>query len=248
MRLSDWITDAAECRDRTLSWGPLTLWWPFPICAMLHSSAAVVFGCPVYGGKKRRWIRVAYRGFTAVSNAKYWVKYRIFQTRYHWVDTEMRPGSHDPSEVLLYAAMACLKRYIEEMGGLDRIDQFNAELRDKQNYDENAASFFDLESGAHENSQADRQDEAAVIWRWWAIERPRDKARRDELLHILYGPKDRVSFKPADNPAVHEMVFKPFEGDEVELHREFRALDQKIDDDEQAYLLRLIEVRQSLWT
>lgn len=227
--------------------GGFSMYWPFPIASMLHSSEAVVFGSRVFRNQAR-WIKLPYRMFCSISDAKYWCKYRMFPTRYHWVDTGLRPGYHDPDETMLYAAMSCLGRYIKEMGGTDEIDKFNTKLRDPKSHNVNAAGFMNQEVGIQENAQAARQNEAATIWRWWTVERPADQKRHKDLLMYLYGSdKKRVSWKPAGNDLM-EAVIRPFEGEEETLHNEFRQLEDKIEEDEQKMLHRLVEIRESLWT
>lgn len=213
---------------------------------MLHSSCATVFGCPVYGGKKNVLVRYTYLLFKRLSDMKYGIKYRLMPTRYHWIDTGLGPGYHDPVELLLHSPMVILGRYIDEMGGLDAIDKFNSELRNPETHDVNAAGFCETGIGDQENSQAASQEEAATIWRWWTEERPRDERRRDDLLHRLY-VENRVSWKKTGTPQLSEMVFEDFVGDESVLHREFLELEKKIDDDENSMLHRLINIRRSLW-
>src|SRR5579863_5480953 len=84
--ISDIYEDDVEGRDRTVTVCGLRLRWPFPVVAMLNSSAAIVFGCPVYGGKKRRWVKSVHRVFTRISDAKYWVLNRAHpRYRFHVV-------------------------------------------------------------------------------------------------------------------------------------------------------------------
>ncbi len=227
-----------ERRTVTIA-GKIKLPWPSPVCWLLHSSGARVFGRPVFGGKKTWWVMPTYRAFCRVSNAKYWVKYRMFPHRYHWVDTGLSPGYHDPDSLLLYSAFACLSRYIEEAGGIERLSGFSAELRDPEKQDPN--------DPGSEEYQADTQDEAVTLWKWWTEEKPRDEAERDRLMHILFS-EDRTYTTPTENPKLVEINFKPFEGDDKALHKQFRDLEAKIDNDEQAMLHRLIDIRRSLWT
>lgn len=235
--VSDYIDDGVEGRKRTITFGgKLRVWWPFPIVSMLHSSSAMVLGVPVYG--ECRWIRPVHYVFKQISEAKYWVKYRVHPTQYHWVNTGMRPGYSDPCSVLLYASMAVLKRYIDEMGGLEEIDKFNAELRDPKNNDS-------ADEEVPKNHQADDQEEAATIWRWWTEQLPADKKRRDDMMHELFA-EGRITWKPVEN-GYSKMVCEPW-GDKQAMYDEFRALEKKIDEDKQSMLHRLVDIRESLWT
>lgn len=223
MKLLDYIEDSALGRPRYLHiTDKLKIHWPFPIVAMLHSSA----------GAKTRWTVPVYRVFSAISNAKYAVKYRLFPTRYR-IKTGLPPGYHDPRSLLLPACMAVLGRYIDEMGVLDAIADFNAELR-----------------GELEHSQADNQEAAAEIWRWWTVTLPADKARREDMIHRLFGDRDgEKMFEPdPDNPKILIFVPPKWNDEEKEMEKDLRALEKKISEDKRQMLHRLVDIRESLWT
>lgn len=224
---------------RWLRWGERKLLpWPFPVVMMLHSSATIVFGRDVYSSDGW-WVKPAHRVFTRISNAKYWCKYRLLPWRYHWVDTGLEPGYYDYDHLMLHACMSLLSRYIEEgMGGAEKVDEFNAELREAPDPNEPTG---------WSSAQADRQEESVLIYRWWKIEKPADEKRRRELRRQLYGGK-RVTWEPTEHPYLSQAVFRPFEGDEIALEAEFRALEKKIDADEEENLIRLVKIRHHLWT
>lgn len=139
----------------------------------------------------------------------------------HLIETDLDPnGWHDEDELILYGCMAMLCRYVDFHEGLEALEKFNAELR--ANPDPNAPEGLC-------SSQANMQEEAAAIYRWWKIQKPLDEGRREVLLEDCYG----------DNRA---------ETRTKEKDNEFRKLEKKIADDEQMMLHRLIEIRQSLWT
>lgn len=171
-----------------------------------------------YDEKEPLWLGRARR---RLKNFRYWFLYRLHPThRYHVVRTGLPPGYYDQELRMLYACMALLGDYIEECGGVAALEEFSAELRtmaaEKENF-----------PGQHEYdlAQANRQDEALAIHRWWTIERPGDERRRDELSVEWRGSKHNGSRQEA-----------------------LKALDAKIAADEQAMLHRLIEIRPSLWT
>lgn len=165
----------------------------------------------------RRSLKTAKRW---LSDAKYGLLYR-FHPRYkfHLVNTGLGYGYHDCDNRMLHACMALLCEHVElEHGGAEKLCKFSDDLR--ANPDPNAPE--DMQTG-----QAERQDEAVTIYRWWKQTRPADKARRHELLMKFYGPE-----RCKDEP----------------LYREFRGLEQKMDDDDEKMLLRLMAIRRSLWT
>lgn len=211
-----------------------------------HSSASVFF-VPIYGSQHKRswWFRGLIRPVFAIGNkchrAKWWLKWRLLPRHRHFiVNTGLEPGYYDCDILMLHACMALLKRYIEEMGGEMQVEKFNQELRAP-----GADGYAPLGTCA---AQAGGQSEALTIWRWWTYERPKDRKRCDALLMILFGGRERVTWEKVEGQPLYEMIFKEFDGHEKKMHKTFRALEKKINDDEQKMLHRLIDIRRSLWT
>lgn len=153
-------------------------------------------------------------------DAKWWLFHRLIpRHRYHVVHTGLEPSYYDVDTLMLHACMALLCRYVEnEHGGAERLSEFVAELRAAP--DTNAPETCE--------EQAARDDEALAIYRWWKVEKPADEELNERQLTALYGwPRDPDPFCTEE---------------------EFRALETKIDDDEQGMLHRLIDIRGSLWT
>jgi hypothetical protein len=166
-----------------------------------------------------------------------WVRLRT-TSRNHVVDTGLGPGWYDEDELILHACMALLGRHIEQLGGVEQLAAFSKELR---------ADPDPNEPPGISSAQADRQDEACAIWRWWTTERPADHVRRDTLRDALYRNR-HISTRPTENQLLVQLVFPPLSPADAELEAEYRALEDKIDSDEQAMLRRLVEIRRSLWT
>lgn len=230
------IVDADEDAGlpRRLRMGWLSVWWPFPVARSIHSSAATVFGWSVYGENTPWLIRKVFAPtFRRLSDARYWVLYRVTKRHaYHIIYTGLPPGYHDENDRILHGCMTCLGRYVDEAGGINGLAAWSAEVRGGDN---------------GMNHQADNQDEAAAIWQWWTVERPRDEARKDELCGKLYG-RGRMKFVQIEGSKFSEIQFEEFTGEEERLHEEFRAIEKKISDDEVNYLVRLMKIHQSLWT
>lgn len=207
-------------------------------------SSDAVLGVSIYGRDKKWWhdytIMPLYRIGRYVNDAKWWLKYRFVKShRYHIVYTDLEPGYHDEDERILHACFALLEEYIKWHGGDVKLEKWSKELETEP--DKNAPAGL-------QKAQADRQLGAVDLYRWWKIERPADEKRYDDLLQILYGDKKRMRFEKVDGSDLYEIKFDPFDGDEKAMHKEFRALEKKISDDEQKMLHRLIDIRPSLWT
>lgn len=239
--ISDPIKDGVWGRRRTLAVGWLKLPWPFPIADGLGGSGAIVFGWPVFGAEAPKYVAGAFRIFSRIRNAKWWLRHRLSpKHQHHVIRTGLEPSYYDCDTLMLHGCMALLCRYIEdEMGGADRIEKFNAELREPGSEGHGPRECVE--------SQADRQATALEIYRWWKHQKPADEKRRDELMMALYTPS-RMSSVPTDNPRLNQLIFKEFEGDELAMEAEFRKLEAKIEDEEQVMLHRLIDIRRSLWT
>lgn len=207
-------------------------------------SSDAVFWVPIFGRNRRWWheftIIPLYRIGRALRSAKLWLYYRYHpRWRYHVIKTGLEPGWHDEDELILHACFAMLERYIDWHGGDEDLQKFSDELMTEP--DKNAPPGL-------QSHQGERQTEAVKLYRWWKIERPADQKRCHELMMHLYGNKERMKTEPVADGKLHKIIFEPFEGDEVALEKEFRALERKIADDEQSMLHRLIDIRPSLWT
>jgi hypothetical protein len=199
----------------------------------IGSSCAEIFGHPVYGeedGWRSVLARVLIGPFSSLDRAWWNLKYRLHPGhRYHVVRTGLKPGYYDIDTIMLHANMELLRRFVEDESGGEQKLQERAEWLRAEGHGDG------VEAGA------------LMIYRWWTAQRPSDLARRDELMHILFGGRNRVSWKPLDG-GLHEMIFREFEGDEKRMHCEFRALEKKIGDDEDDMLKSLMEIRTGLWT
>jgi len=208
-------------------------------------SNAGIFGIGIYGGRigRKDWwreclVKPVWRVGHAAHNAKWKVLHRLHPAhRYHMVDTGLTPAYYDVDTLMLNACFTLLCRYVErEMGGAEEIEKFNRELT--QSPDPNAPDGW-------ENGQVDRQAESVKLYRWWKTERHADQKRCDEMLTKLYG-RARETVKI--NGVWTSRVVTPWSEEDEALEPVFRALEKKIDDDEQQMLHRLIDIRRSLWT
>ena len=199
----------------------------------LYSSCAKVFGYEVYGDCPWLIDKVFYPFFKMLSDARYWLLYRITREHaYHIIYTDLKPGYCDQRERILYGCMQCVCEFVKESQGEEELQRWTNELIN--------------DPGAINERQANLQTEALAIYRWWKYERPADIKREAELLHLAYGG-DEIEFEETDNPKLHKMVFNNAPGKE-KIKEEYRLLEKKIQDDEQAYLIRLINIRPGLWT
>jgi hypothetical protein len=207
----------------------------------------VVFGIDYYGSRHYGtwWWTMTVGNALDIKNRllriSRWFRCRFSRRyRHHVIYTGLEPGWWDIDTIMLNGMFALLDRYVEwENDGPEKMRKWAAELRESEaaNKDGMAVSYA---------RQASVDEEAASLYEWWHVTRPAEQARRDWLLDRLYG-HGRSWFEPAVN-GFHEMKFRPFEGDEIALHEEMRALEEKMEEDEQRNLRRLIDIRRGLWT
>lgn len=233
------ISDLYDDSDRTIEIFGWKLHWPLPIAFMLNGSSAIVFGYGVYAGK-RPVVRAIHSVFKAISDAKYALMYRfVKEHQYHIIYTDLGYGYHCSDERILYGAMKCLEEYVEagKHGGEKGLEEHIHEMR--------AAPDPNAPEGMLE-SHANQEEEALTIYRWWKYERPADRKKFDELLDAAYDGKS-VQFVQEEGSNLSRLVFtEPTEAQRVA--REAReALEEKMDEDEQSYLHRLITIRRGLW-
>ncbi len=89
----------------------------------------------------------------------------------------------------------------------------------------------ELRTSGEANQQAATQETALQIYRWWKHEKPKEEKLHEQMCSDLYGPLCKIS------------------DEQVKSFREsYWILEKKMQDDEQAMLKRLIEIRPSLWT
>ncbi len=164
------------------------------------------------------------RALRKLRDIKHWFLYRFHpRHKYHLINTGLARTYWDYDERILHGCMAMLCEYVEDFGSESDIEEFNAYLRNPKN-DPHAPG--ELKSG-----QADRQEEALAIYRWWKYQRPEEIKLRVEMCGNLFGRR------PIPIPVTEQKQY----------HADFRALERKIEDDAQAMLHRLIDIRQSLW-
>lgn len=210
-----------------------------------NSSHARVFGQSALcgqSGEEEWWraffIRPIWTLGNRLYNAKWWLMHRLHpKHRYHIIDSGLTPGYYDVDTLILNGCFSLLCRYVEhEHDGVEALSNWAHTLK-------TTACENDLDGMSA--AQGERESEAVALYRWWKFDRPRDQAKYDQMLTHLYGRKR--STKPDENGHLVWSVDEPWTEADEAMNDEFRALERKIDSDEQEMLHRLINVRRSLW-
>lgn len=199
----------------------------------LSGSSSHVFGVYIYGRKVPVVIKWIYNGLLWLQDAKWWWLWRFHPDhQYHLVRTGLLAGYHDTDERMLHANMTLLCEYIEKQhDGVEALEAFTHDLQTKPENWGPMNGDPDPELMATVAGQASRQDEATKLYRWWKFERPANRALLEKQLMSLYG--ERVGAGPQEQICTME---------------EYRAFNDKVDQDDQDALHRLIDIRRSLWT
>lgn len=218
MTISDLMQDNVHSRRRTLTLLGMRLPWPFPIVYALSSSSAMVLGYPLYGSNPPRYIKLLGRLFRRISDAKYWLLYRLHpRHRYHMIDTGLGYGYHERDDQLLYGAMACLIGYVEDCeasGCHDPGDEARAILQ-----------WWRVERPANQ-AQYDK----------WLHELYGNGRRK-----MSFKPVEGM-------PQLQEVVLPEMDMDDQHKQQAMWDLEEKMRKDEADYLHRLVDIRLSMWT
>jgi hypothetical protein len=198
------------------------------------SSFDSVFWVSIYGTEDTWWHRFLilpiYRVGRAVNTAKYWLLYRFHPGhQYHIVKPKLRPGHYDPDSMILHACFTLLGRYIEEEGGFEAIKN---------------------EGDTIHVFSKEQREAVVTLWQWWTVDKAEGERQRDAWLDALFGGKHSgLKTKPVEGTdQLHEWVGPSWDAEEKKLYERFRALEDKLEADEQTMLHRLIDIRRGLWT
>lgn len=167
-----------------------------------------------------------------IKNLIWEVKYRICKKhQYHIVRTQLKPGYYDIDEILLSASFTLLCRFVEkEHSGVNSIIE-NRNWYRAEGHEDHAKNY----------------DEVISLYNWWKYGRPADYKHEEELLSKAYSGQifERSDLDENGNRTVK--IIKPT--DEVQRYRDqLNELQKRIYDDENNNLIRLMNIRRSLWT
>jgi hypothetical protein len=183
--------------------------------------------------------------------AKEWVEYRTTR-RYHIIKTGMAPGYSDISEKMLHVNFNMLKNFVEKEKS--HMYMFLTEHPVAKKGADAGVAYLLWEMGLEEGgwsgnkSQSENAREVYELYNWWTNERP----YRLEDAHVEWGEYQSLSehiYGKSDGFFMREDKDTP---DLIERRRiwldtanEIEASNLKEDED---MLIRLMEVRNSLWT
>lgn len=177
-----------------------------------------------------------------IRDAYWWVRHRIDPNhRYHVLPTGLKPGYYDIDTLMLHGCMKLLERYVEdEREGEDKLQAWADELLDPNQQDVFSSKEWCMESGK-------KEQEALTIYRWWKYQWPEDNKHHDELLTICFGDDTWFEEIPDEHGGI---CWKEKQHTPEKLYNKdwLDALVEKIQRDEQEMLIRLVKIRESLWT
>lgn len=217
-----------------------------------------------YWIKKNIRIRISSRIRRRIKDTKYWIAHRTYD-KYHVVDTGLAPGYYGCDKRMLHSSFNILKDFVEiELASSSYYwsDEYkNASLLEKylpfyyifkpfRRPDLGvknlmwAATLDDPSLPPHEQSpiQAKNAREILILYKWWTKERP---AR--QLLEIPgYSNQGLDSLMPAldddfDNSAKDYQLHKKIMKKNTALEKQWEIEDTRM-------LVRLVKIREGLWT
>ena len=194
---------------------------------------------------------------------KYWILYRTTQ-QYHKLDTGLKPGYYEIDTLMLNANFNMLKDFVEVEQAIHTYwwseDSKAASWCEKHmpfyfkfypfrrpdlgiKHLDWAATLDDPKLPPHERSdrQAANAREIKILYKWWVEERP----ARKEIDHTPYDDQGMGSLGCFDDDFDRE-------ADDFKAHIASMEQGNKQEEDwreeDTAMLIRLIKIRQSLWT
>ena len=217
-----------------------------------------------YWIKENIRIRINSRLRHSVRDAKYWIAHRTYD-KYHIVNTGLEPGYYGSDKRMLHSSFNILKDFVEvelasgayhwtdeykKAGWIEKYMPFYRVFKPFRRPDlgvknlEWAATLDDPSLPPHEQSPRQAKDarEILELYNWWVYARPSRK-----LFDIPdYSNQGLESLIPAldddfDSSAADYQLHK-------KIMKKNAALEEKWKTEDTKMLVRLVKVRESLWT
>lgn len=190
----------------------------FQLASGLGSSTATVLGFRIYGADAPRAIRWLYGPLMDLRGVKRAIQYRISPRHQYHLVNTGLRPGYYDEDTRMLHA--CMSLLVEH------VERGHGGAGVLQEFTDQLRNEPDLWGGAPVDSQADHQAEVIAIYHWWKVQRPADWEREDAMSLSLYG----------EHPAP------------ICTAEELWAFEDKLHENDQAMLRRLIEVRRGLWT
>lgn len=171
--------------------------------------------------------------------------------RYNVIYTDLPPGYYDVDTLMEAAMIKLLRRYVEdECGGREdlvgRINALRADLPTEENPIDTSTPEGDLKAfeAPMLERQASAEEEVLAIYDWFVTEEPAIEAEMTELWKAWRANGGGVFWKKRSD-SLYEMELPPDEPGYMDKRRKLeRERDKKTDE----MLVRLVNIRKSLWT
>lgn len=169
----------------------------------------------------------------------WWIKYRTTH-RYHKIWTGLEPGWYDVSESMLHANFQMLVDFVEiEKASMEQTSNYfklinkNFFTRYQKRSEKDGMAYLEWEIslGDEARAQSESAKEILMLYKWWKYQRPirkkivRSKFPRNATLPNVWSDNRQSDY----------------------WHAQY-ILDNTYDMIDQSMLIRLIKIRQHLWT
>lgn len=179
-----------------------------------------------------------------VGRLRYEFRYRFVpRYQYHLVRTGLKPGYYDQDYRLLHANFALLVDYVDEVHGI-----FGEDKAPEDYFDERVKDLRETPDPFAPDGlcagQADSEDEAVKLYRWWKFERPANHERLDKWCQTLFGGQWESW---VDEQGHHCCGIRTPPDTSMGTQHEYWDYERQLGVDDQRNLHRLIDIRRSLW-
>lgn len=180
------------------------------------------------------------RFWNHVSEGHYWFRSHFIPSRrYHMLDMRnkangYRWGWRDFDVVVLFSVMAALVDFVEAEKGFESHVSWEDDPDQAPDLDDPKVKSYIFH---HRPGLKEVKDDCLRIYKWWTEERPAKLVEIDRLVHEAFGRKQQATVATPESVVQRNERAEKAEQARVALHAE-----------EQANLVRLIELRTYLWT
>lgn len=203
-------------------------------------------------GKPPKWLKWLSRPVNWLDRRLWKFRHRYVKAhRYNVIYTDLPPGYYDVDTLMEAAMIKLLRRYVEdECGGredlMGRINALRAELPTEENPIDTSTPEGDVKAfeAPMLERHASREEEVLAIYDWFVTEEPAIEAEIIELWEAWRENGGGIKWEKRTNNLFQAMM----PPDEPGYMAKRRKLEVDRDKKTDEMLVRLVNIRKSLWT
>lgn len=185
------------------------------------------------------------------------IRYRTTR-KYHIIDTKLEPGYYDSDTRMLHANFSLLVDFVEiekawmntwsDNNAYSKLSWFDKKFR-RFRCPEDGIAYLNWEINESQlEHQAKAAKEVLELYTWWKVTRPNRQDPFDAAGYneVFKGKHFIDQFIEEDG--TKRLTMKPFSKKENQVFEKVSKIEAKYDKEDEQMLIRLIKIRQYLWT